>query len=74
MPRGICNGTFGKWGDNRVKVHFQMGQFDSAKIVLKVPSYRFTFEAHIEGTFITIMYMIEQNRTIMATRLDSVTK
>ena len=59
LPRGIYNGAFWKWGDNRVKVSFQMGRFDSAKIVLKVPYYIFSLEAHIEGAFITIRYKLE---------------
>ena len=56
MPRGISNGTFGKWGDNRGKVHLEMGQFWGKFMVLKAPSYKFSLEAHIEGATITIMY------------------
>ena len=51
-----------------------MGQFGNAKIVLKVTSYKFSYEARIEGAVITIMYIIEQNGTIIATKLDLATK
>ena len=55
LPRGISNGTFGKWGDNREKVHLKMGQFGGKFTVLKAPSYKFSSETPIEGAFITIV-------------------
>ena len=65
LPRGISNGTFGKWGDNREKVHLEMGQFCCKFMVLKVPSCKFSLDARIEGAVITIMYHLH---TFIATK------
>ena len=76
-PRGICNGTFGKWGDNRGKLRLQMGRFWGKFMVLKAPSYTFSLEAHIEGAAITIMYQITYSKEkglFVVMIMDSATK
>ena len=65
QPRGISNGTFGKWGDNRGKLRLQIGLFEGSKIALKAPSYKFSLKAHIEGTVVTIMYQIGYSSKIV---------